>query len=95
VTTSGTANVSGADERVLIELDERRRATLGKLGRHRRYLAHEEPNGVIVLIPAVVMTETEMRLLARPDLIEQIEQTAADRASRIRRSRLKRQDVEG
>jgi hypothetical protein len=94
VTTSATES-TGATERVLIELDERRRASLGKVGRHRRYLAHEEPNGVIVLIPAVVLTETEARLLGRPDLVDQIERTAADPASRVRRGRPQRQESEG
>ncbi len=59
----------------LIELDNRRRASLGKLGRpeHRRYLATEQPDGTIVLTPAVVMTELEARFLANSALVAQIE----------------------
>jgi hypothetical protein len=47
---------------ILIELDERRRASLGKIGRaeHRRYLAHEEPDGTIVFVPAVLTPEREL-----------------------------------
>lgn len=79
---------------VLIELDERRRASLGRLGRpeHRRYLAHEEPDGTLVFVPAVVIPESQARLLANRDLVEQIERTVADPSTRVRRGRLKRKD---
>jgi hypothetical protein len=46
---------------ILIELDERRRASFGRVGRpeHTRYLAHAEDDGTIImrpvdLVPAVV-----------------------------------------
>ncbi len=63
-------------EDVLIELDDRRRASLGKLGRpeHRRYLAIEHSDGTIVLTPAIVMTELEARFLANRALVERIEE---------------------
>jgi hypothetical protein len=79
---------------VLIELDERRRVSLGRLGRpeHRRYLAHEEPDGTLVLVPAVVMPESQARLLANSDLLEQIERTVADPSSRVRRGRPRRKE---
>jgi hypothetical protein len=48
---------------VLIELDSRRRAALGRLARHDRYLVHEEPDGTLVLVPAVVMARQEAELL--------------------------------
>lgn len=62
-------------EDVLVELDERRRLSLGKMGKpeHRRYLAAEQPDGTIILTPAVVMTELEARFLANPGLVELIE----------------------
>jgi tetratricopeptide (TPR) repeat protein len=46
---------------VIVELDRRRRASLGHLGRpeHTRYLAREEPDGTIVLEPVAVMSGTE------------------------------------
>ncbi|GAA0724296.1 hypothetical protein Drose_37600 [Dactylosporangium roseum] len=74
---------------VLIELDDRRRVSLGKVGRpeHRRYLVHEEADGTLVLHPAVVMTEAEARLMSNPELVEQVEKTITDPASRVRRGR--------
>jgi hypothetical protein len=61
----------------LIELDPRRRVTL-RLGHHSRYLATEEPDGTVILRPAVIMTEDERALLAAPWLVEQIDKTQAD-----------------
>jgi hypothetical protein len=62
-------------QEVLIELDDRRRVSLGKLGRpeHRRYLAAQHPDGTIVLTPAAVITELEARFLANRALVERIE----------------------
>lgn len=42
-------------EGVYLELDGRRRASLGKIGRpeHRRYLAATDPDGTITLRPIV------------------------------------------
>jgi RES domain-containing protein len=79
---------------VLIELDERRRVSLGKIGRpeHRRYLAHEEPDGTVILVPAVVVPESQARLVANYELVEQIERTVSDPSSRVRRGRPKRKD---
>ncbi len=51
------------DDRVLIEVDGRRRLSLGRIGRHSRYLAAEEPDGTIVLTPAVVLTVQEAEAL--------------------------------
>lgn len=75
---------------ILVELDDRRRVCLGKLGRseHARYLAHDEPDGTIVLVPAVVMTEAEADLLANPHLTTQIEGTLDAPESLARRGRL-------
>lgn len=41
--------------RILLEVDSRGRVSIGKIARHRRYLARVEPGGVIVLEPAVVV----------------------------------------
>ena len=62
-----------AVEAVLVELDERRRASLGRLGRHNRYLAREEPDGTLVFEPAVVISEIEARFLANRELVARIE----------------------
>ena len=79
---------------ILIGLDDRRRASFGRIGRpeHRRYLAHEEEDGTLVLVPAVVMPESEARLMANPELVTQIERTVADPESRVRRTRPRRKD---
>ena len=79
---------------VLIELDDRRRVSLGRVGRpeHRRYIAHAEPDGTIVLVPAVVMSESQARLLAAPEVLEQIERAVADQPSRHRTGRLTRRE---
>lgn len=70
----------------LLEVDSRRRLTL-RIGHHSRYLAHEEPDGSLVLVPAVVMTEHERRLLARPDLLERFEANRQDPSRLVKRTR--------
>jgi hypothetical protein len=79
---------------LVVDVDERRRLSLGKLGRaeHKRYLAHEEPDGTIVLTPAVVITEAQYQLMANPGLVSEMEQAAADPSSRVRRGRPQRKD---
>lgn len=54
----------------IVEPDSRKRVTLGTAATAERYILTVEPGGVIVLSPAVVMTEEESRLLARPDILE-------------------------
>ena len=52
----------------LLELDTRRRISLGQIAKHDRYLAVAEADGTIVLTPAVVMTEAEAaRLRTEPE----------------------------
>lgn len=58
----------------LVELDGRGRVALGKLARgNDRYLAEVEADGTIVLIPAVVLSEAELKLLARTDILQAVE----------------------
>ena len=70
---------------IIVELDSRRRASLGRIGRaeHTRYLAHEEPDGSIVLEPVVVLSETEVSFLRNRDLVAIVEDNRAhpERAS--------------
>lgn len=61
----------------LIELDERRRASLGGIGRRSRYLVREEPDGTLIFEPAVVLTEAEQRYLDNETLVAQIEDNRA------------------
>ena len=72
----------------LIELDERRRVSLGRIGRpeHTRYLVEEEPDGTLVFTPAVVMSELEAKLLANRELVDRIEANRADPARLVKRA---------
>ncbi|WAC89377.1 hypothetical protein [Mycobacterium sp. Aquia_213] len=64
-------------EPVVIEVDSRRRISIGKLGRHDTYLATEQPDGTIVLEPAVVLTAAEHAYLKNTKLRHQIEENRA------------------
>lgn len=70
----------------LVELDNRRRATLGRLAHHDRYLVTEEPDGTLIFTPAVVMTDLEAKLLRnRPDLVRKLETKMAHPEQLVRR----------
>ena len=58
-----------------IELDDRRRASFGKLGQkeHTQYRVTEFEDGSLLLEPAVVMTEHELALLRNPDVLAQVQ----------------------
>ena len=75
----------------LLDLDDRRRTTLSKVGHHRRYLAEELADGTVVLHPAVVMTEVQARLLGAPDLLFALtEANALETEALVRRPRPQR-----
>lgn len=65
----------------VIDLDDRRRAQLGKIlgpDSPTRYLVEVSADGVITLSPAVVLAAHELRLLgARPDLVAAMQEAAA------------------
>lgn len=69
------ANMSSSGEGTLIELDGRRRASLGRVGRpeHTRYLVSEQEDGTLVLTPAAVVSDLEARFLHDPSLLARIE----------------------
>ena len=71
-------------EPVLVTLQDRSRANLGKLAEHDRYLVHREPDGTLIWEPAEVMSVTEARLLADERLMKVIAANRAD-PSRLRR----------
>lgn len=75
------------EEPVLVEVDGRGRVSLGRLaGRsHRRYLAHEEPDGTVILTPAVVMSQLEARFLANPQLVARVERNRREPDRLVRR----------
>lgn len=70
----------------LVELDSRRRASLGKVGRHSQYRVTEHPDGSLLFEPAVIMSEHEARLMAHPDLVESIQADKADPSQLVRRT---------
>lgn len=59
---------------MVIDVDSRGRVSLGKLLREgtERYLAHVEPDGTVILQPAVVMSAAEAKLLGQPGLVTSI-----------------------
>ncbi len=72
---------SEAHEPVLVELDERRRTSLGRVGHkeHTRYLVEEQADGTLIWRPAVVVSEHELRFMtARPDAYAQIRERQAN-----------------
>lgn len=71
----------------VIELDDRRRASLGKFGRHDRYLIREQEDGTLILEPAVVLTEAEAAYLRNPTLVALIEEERAHPERNRRRTK--------
>lgn len=61
----------------VIELDDRRRASLGKFGRHDRYLVSEQEDGTLILEPAIVLTEAEAAYLRNTSLVALVEEERA------------------
>jgi hypothetical protein len=51
----------GDGRQILLEVDSRRRISLGSLARHDRYLVEVSEDGVIVLTPAIVTPITGTR----------------------------------
>jgi hypothetical protein len=74
----------------LLEVDSRRRVSLGSLAEHARYLVEVEDDGVIVLTPAVVMSVAEARLHAATDTTKRIDSFLDNPETGVRRTRPKR-----
>ena len=60
------------------ELDTRRRISLAKIATSDFYIVTIEPNGRIVLDPAVVMTKTEVALIADGALQQEVTASLTD-----------------
>lgn len=71
-------------EQILVTLQDRSRANLGRLAEHDRYLVHREPDGTLIWEPAEVIAVTEARLLADEGVMKVIAENRAD-PSRLRR----------
>ena len=71
----------------VIDLDTRGRAGLAKIAHgHTRYLATVEPDGTIVLEPAVVLTEAEAAYLRHPEIPAMVEQNRQQPENRVKRT---------
>ena len=57
-----------------VSLDQRRRTSLAKFGRKEdlEYLVDEQPDGTLVLTPAVTISATELAILRDPELRESL-----------------------
>jgi hypothetical protein len=78
-------------EPVLIDVDSRGRVSLGRLHvAPGPYLGEVEPDGTVVLHPASVMTTSQEKLRAKPELMAAIDEFAADPDSGVRRGRPRR-----
>lgn len=73
----------------LVELDDRRRVSLGRHARpgDHRFLLHVEPDGTIVLTPAVVISELEAAYRTNEDLVATVEANRDDPRRLIKRTR--------
>lgn len=69
-----------ASDRQLVELDNRRRASLAKIGRKAdtRYLVTEYPNGDLYLTPVDIVSKRTLELLADPEALAALEAGVAD-----------------
>jgi hypothetical protein len=75
------------DKQSVLEVDSRRRISLGALAEHDRYLVDVEEDGTIVLTPAVVMSAAQARLLAAVETSRKIDEFLDHPETGSRRSR--------
>jgi hypothetical protein len=71
----------------LIQVDTRKRISLGSLAHHDQYLVTEEEDGRIILEPAVVLTVAERNFLSDPTLTAALERANANPDARRTRAR--------
>lgn len=64
-------------EPTVLTLDARRRANLAALADHDRYTVTREASGRIILDPAVVVTEDELKILQNQSLWDNVERSRA------------------
>lgn len=72
----------------LIQVDARKRISLGSYAHHDQYIVTEEEGGRLILEPAVVLSVAERNFLADPILrnaLDQVNATPDQRATRDRR----------
>lgn len=71
----------------LVQVDTRKRVSLGNMAHHSQYLVREESDGTIIFEPAVVLTQAERAFLADPELVETLEKVNAHPERRRARER--------
>jgi hypothetical protein len=90
MTNPWESTVTSEVQQTLLEVDARRRLSLGVLAEHDRYLATVEDDGTIVLTPAVVLSVAEARLHAARETEREIDEFLASPEIGSRRTRPKR-----
>lgn len=75
----------GAHSDILVETDARGRVSLGRPD--RRYLLHEEPDGTLILQPAAVISDLELKYMENSALQAQIAYAKAHSEQRVKRRR--------
>jgi len=78
------------DSAIMVELDEQRQLSLGKVGRHSRYLVREERDGTLIFEPAIVLTEFEARVLANEEIVAALRGSDNETGRGQRRPRTRR-----
>lgn len=71
----------------LIQVDARKRISLGSLAHHDQYIATESPDGSVLLEPAVVLTAAEHAFLADETLSAALGRVNAQPQNRRSRQR--------
>ncbi|MCJ0700238.1 hypothetical protein FRIG_03665 [Frigoribacterium faeni] len=71
----------------LVQIDTRKRASLGSMARFDQYMVREEDDGTIIFEPAVIMTPSEQAFLSDPELVASLARANAHPERRRTRSR--------
>jgi len=79
----------------LVQVDTRKRVSLGNMAHHNQYLVREEPDGTIIFEPAVVLTQAERAFLSDPSLVEALEKVNVHPERRRTRERTKEPEIRG
>jgi hypothetical protein len=78
-------------EQPVVEIDDRGRVSLGRYKpKAGRYLLEVEPNGTLVLIPAKVVSEDQVRLWSNPQLLAELDEARRHPEQMIRGEELHR-----
>ena len=71
----------------IISVDKRGRTYLGALASRERYIGAVDEAGVITLVPAVVMTESQRYLLEHPEIMRAVDRARSRPADGARPTR--------